>query len=343
MDFKHIFKTLSVLAIAFLSFACKKNNDDTKLYMDNNPVFSVERYLNVGDKVILTPTKVTVSKDASVEVGYAWTITSLKAKADTSVFDDGHFEYTFSKDTMGTFTVSCSAFARNSTDYYSATSTAYVTIVKPGLFGGSISGIVESPDMQLVTDDRAEQPDGDQEYHAIPVNGKLWMAENLAYTTADSSFGTPYAGCEAMNHVFGRFYNWEEAQTACPSGWHLSTEDEWLAAASGFTSETLELTKDWAGVSGRFMVYAKFNGSDMWEWWPQVNADNKSSLCVIPAGWCYLSDKSFNGINKTAAFWTSSESDGKGVYRYMMEDQSDIFRGVSDKKSFGASVRCVQD
>lgn len=343
MDFRHIYKVLAAAVLTVLSCACKKDPEDTRRYLDNSPYFTAENFVNVGDKLVFTPDKVTAGHDESIEVKYAWTVSSLKTKPDTSAFADGHFEYTFSKDTLGTFTVTCSAFATNSTDYYSSAASVALTIVKPGLFDGSIDGIGRSTDMVTFTDDREGQPRGDIEYYAMPVNGKLWMAENLAYTTTDSKIGMAYQDCEAMNHVFGRFYSWEEAQTACPSGWHLTTEAEWMDAASAYTSDPLVLTEGWDGVSGSFMVYADFNGEQMWEWWPEVNATNKSYLCVLPVGWCYLPDKAFAGVTKKAAFWTSAEEGEKGVYRYMTDDQPIIYRGLSDKKSFGASVRCVQD
>jgi uncharacterized protein (TIGR02145 family) len=46
-------------------------------------------------------------------------------------------------------------------------------------------------------------------------DGKVWMLENLAYAGA------------GREHLANRYYNWNEAMTLCPPGWHLPNKTEW--------------------------------------------------------------------------------------------------------------------
>lgn len=54
-------------------------------------------------------------------------------------------------------------------------------------------------------------------------DGETWMAENLNYKME----GSVCLGNDASNcNKYGRLYTWEDAQEACPSGWHLPSGNE---------------------------------------------------------------------------------------------------------------------
>ena len=53
---------------------------------------------------------------------------------------------------------------------------------------------------------------------------ETWMAENLNYETANSwCYGDKEENCAK----YGRLYTWAAAMEACPTGWHLPSQDEW--------------------------------------------------------------------------------------------------------------------
>lgn len=339
-----IFKTAAAAILLLAAVSCKhKDEEDTKATLGSSPAFTIEPYHRYGESLTLTPKKVDSPADG-VEIGYSWQVSSLMSKRDTSEFEDGHFTFKFDKDTLGSFTVSCSAFAKNSSDYYSTSATAAITLVKAGLNTGSITGIPLKSDDSTFSDVRAGQPDGVVRYYITKIGSQMWFKQNLAYTTNSRQYGLAYLDCEAASDVFGRFYSWEEAKTVCPSGWHLPSEAELMAAVETSTGLTLNKEEDWKDANGAMMVYAKFNDTVLWEYWPDVKVTNNSGFSALPFGYCNLGDKTFNGITKTAAFWTADEFDAeKAVYRYMVDDEPYIYRGYGDKEYFGASVRCVRD
>lgn len=72
------------------------------------------------------------------------------------------------------------------------------------------------------------------------------------------------------------------------------------------------------------MANAKFLGTRMWEYWPQVKITNKTGFSALPVGYATDSGKSpkFTGINNYAVFWTSdSESEETGLCRYIYVKQ----------------------
>ena len=160
-------------------------------------------------------------------------------------------------------------------------------------------------------------------YATVVVGKQTWMAQNLDFSTSGSlCYENKKRNCEEL----GRLYEWDAAKTACPSGWHLPSEDEWdlLESAAG--------GPDSAGMNLKASKGWEMNG----------NGTDSKGFDAIASG---HADKT--GIHSlrgsSAAYWTSSSKLGGGAWFRQMG--SDDKRLVHDKgeKGTGLSVRCVKD
>ena len=168
------------------------------------------------------------------------------------------------------------------------------------------------------------------------------MMQNLAYSGA----GVPYQNADAMSRVFGRYYDWAEAGSACPEGWRLPTDAEFvqLAKAGGGDAAAVSPGKV-DGACGAMMADIYFNGSRMWEFWPDVKITNATGFSAIPAGYALTDDGVYNfkESGSYALFWTASGKDDVTAYaRYIYVDNPTLNCSALDKEGVAASVRCVR-
>ncbi len=340
MKIKSIVLT-GVSAVLIALPSCKKDNESstTKDYLDGTlTITSMPSYVLKGVEYTLTPTGVTNPGTGSAEdVGFYWTNSWDSAKDTTKTETDATGDGTFKFSTpskVGSFTVTCVAFA---TDYYTSSSSTAFSVVDPAL-DSTVAGACSGKDPKF-TDPR----DGGS-YYTTTFGGRTWLKNNLYYSGA----GVSYENSEAMDAIFGRLYTWNEAVAACPEGWHLPSGAEFAEMANALAPDgvTFSENETFTGVAGDLMVDAKFLGTRMWEYWPQVKITNKTGFSALPIGYAVSSGDSptFSGIDSYAAFWTSDpESEDRGFYRYIYVKQNDILIGAGDKDSFRASVRCVKD
>ena len=358
-------RTVIAAALAiFAAAACKKDDEDEEVLpsLSGQLRFEAESYISKGAKLTMTPSGVTHPEGKGL--GYYWSVSPLTEKNDTTKFETdapsvtGTFSYEF-PDSLGTFKVTCSAFASG---YYSTSSSKYVTTVDPeeSLIDMELGYEGEYGSM---TDDR----DG-RTYRTVQAGNLEWFAENLAYAgTEDEPCGLPYYNAEAMSDVFGRYYTWNEAMEACPDGWHLPSEEDWLDLGNALKDGEAELAafNIMEGIPGKMMVEASFNSEEnqMWEYWPDVKITNESGLAVIPCGFANISyDEKGRRVGTFdsdyylfAAFWSSDEynaqtdaiepsgEDGEAFYRYIYWNAPVLQINYASKDSFATTVRCVRD
>ncbi len=346
MSFRKLLLLIAVTAVALAS--CKKDEETTtmKPYLSGSVSFDIDAFVLAEQTVTLTPDG--LSHPDGKGIGYYWKVTPGMDKADTTRLEnglspdnkesDGSFTYRF-KDTLATFTVSCTGFADG---YNTSYASSYVTTVKPGI-DGTISGTgIKKEDAKVYY--------RGVDYYYTEINGLKWMRINLA----NNSYGTPYGSYKAMTEVLGVYYSHEDAEKACPDGWTLPTDKQWRELGAYLNgSPAVDEYMTIPGVAASMMGDIQFNGETMWEYWPAVGEiTNKSKLAMIPAGYVNLGEKKDNkypdaqytGIDEYAIFWTADKTeDGMAYYRYINVKQPDMFVGKGDRKTFGANVRCVQN
>ena len=367
MDIRKSINTVIAAALAVLAVAaCKKEEDETETLpsFSGQLSFEAEPYIKKGVTLTLKPSGPVHPEGKGI--GYYWAVPNVTENNDTTKLEtddpkekDGTAVIKF-PDEIGTYTVSCTAFASG---YYSTTSTRYVTVVDRE------ESLI---DMKLGYDGEygtcRDGRDGIS-YRTVKAGSLEWFAENLRYS-GNGETGIAYENAEAMSDLFGRYYSWEEAtdngNPVCPEGWRIPTSEDWLDLANavdgmikesqGETSTDIRFTEtdaDYDGITGAMMVDAKFNSEDnvMWEYWPDVKITNLSGLSIIPCGFANLSETAsgtvgtFDTVYLYAAFWSaeSEEDSDRAYFRYIYWDTPVLQLGTASSTDFAATVRCVRD
>lgn len=211
-----------------------------------------------------------------------------------------------------------------------------------------------------------------QVYRTIKVGTRTWMAQNLNYAgIGGESFGACYDGKASLCAKYGRLYTWSEAVSLaqiiapidptgivvldklvpedptdapmdpspvvvigkptnpplpgsgiCPAGWHLPSNAEWTTFVSDAKLST--------GYQLKAVVGWSDPGTDVIGFRALRAGDRNSTGASINMG-------------TQTYFWTSTENNSQNAWlRALAEDYQD-FRNYADLKTYGFSVRCVQD
>ena len=332
---------VAALGALILAASCKKEEDTALPSLTGSlSITGVPAYVSPQDEVTFKINRVTHPEGGNI--GYAYSITEgYMTTKDT--LDAGEMTFTykfcdrknFSKDTLRTVTVSAYAFADG---YYTTYSSSYpVTIVKGGVGAdASIQGI-EAGTTEVI--------DGIT-YYTCTINGATWLSRNLVR----EDVGIPYLNCDAMLDVFGSYMTYEQAQTACPKGYALPDDRQFLELVLDEVYED-KILKDIPGVAGQLMANARFNNEEMWPYWPESDINNSTRFSAIPAGYANIYERDgeyvgdFYGAGSYAAFWTNDtdpDNNDKAFCRIIVANSNELKITSQDKKSFGASVRCVK-
>lgn len=381
---------------AFAMISCNNDEENTTSlpYVDNTPVFELDRYIEASSTHTMEAADVTNA--TGVEVTYSWSVTRGSTTVDDEDLDkDGQtFTFTFwgseKQDTLCNFTVTCSTSA---TGYYGMShSVTTTTVNENSLSREGDSDIADG----IIT---GTCSDGNSSYNTVTIGGLEWMAENIASEgTGEEAKGAALENSDAVSRMFGRFYTWDEATEICSSidpdggnAWRLPSRDDWNSLGRYFSESGENGSGDgtssgengnpslWAGATGKLMTNVRFNGDEMWEYWPAVQITNESGFSVIPTGYATVLDRgegqnkiwTFFGMNEYAGFWTSTEyqqengsgnaedaisgasggnaasastqSSSSAYYVYMYDNRPDLLLNYTDKSSFALPVRCVRD
>lgn len=323
-----------IAALLIVAASCKKDDDGESLPSLSGLSFSCPSFVAPGQAVRMTPGG--VKHPEGGEVGYYWKVTPTMSSYDTVTT----YVHWFS-DTLQTYTVACYAFAEgyNGTSY-----TRDVQVVKSGLDGSLTKTGLKPTDAKITVDGI--------DYYYTKIGPLEWFRNNLASTSS----GTPYVNEEITSDIFGRFYNYNEAVKACPEGWRLPSEEDWMSLAEALDSPVDQKYVTFENVTAKLLVNAAFNGVDILEYWPVVgDVTNESLLSLMPFGYSNLGNAdnsgkypnaAFEGHFEYAAYWTSDlvdGEDGMAYFRYLIAEQPDMLVGKGNVDTFGASVRCVRD
>lgn len=246
---------------------------------------------------------------------------------------------------------------QNPSHTYTTEGTYTVTLIVTNSAGSDtvtkIDYITASPNT-LVTNTFTDSRDG-QTYSTIEIGSQVWMAENLKYLPAvvdpgTESYTEPYyyvygyigtdvATAKATENysTYGVLYNWSAALNACPSGWHLPSDEEWktLEMELGMSQNEADDTS-WRGTDEGNQMKSTTG------WSNNGNETNSSGFTALPGGYRF-SLGSFHYLGYYGYWWSSSEYSSSYAWnRTLYYTSGDVYRG--DKyKGFGFSVRCIKD
>ena len=179
--------------------------------------------------------------------------------------------------------------------------------------------------------DLIDERDG-QRYSTEKYGNQWWMAENLAYNFSGSKVNVDNPFSE-----YGRLYNYQQALTACPDGWHLPTEVDWqnFERHLGLEAHTLGFSGHRGGTTG--------GGLKSSSGWTLNNGTNALLFNAYPAGSYVEQEQRFEHFGQRAEFWTASDSTPtKAWVRNLTKDFDSIYRGYSPKEDY-LSCRCIKD
>ncbi len=158
-----------------------------------------------------------------------------------------------------------------------------------------------------------------QVYKTVTIGSQTWFAENLNFDTGDDE-STCYQD-EAENcFIYGKLYTGNAAQTACPDGWHLPSQEEWNTLI------------DYLGGINAAHVFLKPLAAQQGE---LVGFD------LLSGGW-YFSE--FNDIGEKGYYYTSTSGGFPNSYlQVRIEPNVLVSTTGTVSTSIMQSCRCVKD
>lgn len=197
-------------------------------------------------------------------------------------------------------------------------------------------------------------------YKIVQIGGQFWMAENLAYLplvspVSESSATEPYyyvydydntivsaAKVTSNYNTYGVLYNWPAAIAACPPGWHLPNDTEWIelrdyliANGYGFGGSGDDIAKSMAANTNWEL------GSGVGTPGNDLGSNNSSGFSALPGGY-RVSSGIFMDIGYNCYWWSSTELSTSYARYQTMTVTGIVVQGMFYKGG-GFSVRCVRD
>ena len=169
-----------------------------------------------------------------------------------------------------------------------------------------------------------------QVYRTVTIGEQTWMAENLNYAM-DGSYC--YDDDPANCAKYGRLYTWSVSKTACPSGWHLPTKDDWWTL--------FDLVNEAYPDSAKWALLAK--GYDHWP-----KAFDAYGFSALPAGeggfYGELTrNLGYKWLNHTAFFQISTSSCSVSCDLVCLDDDCAAVFLPNNSPTSAHSVRCLKN
>ena len=195
-------------------------------------------------------------------------------------------------------------------------------------------------------------------YKFVTIGTQTWMTENLKVTHYPNGEKIPLVSDNVIwvalddndidkgycyynnksSSEYGVLYTYAAALNACPTGWHLPSDEEW---------KTLEL---YLGMSQSAVDDVAGRGTNEGEklkatsgWFSNGNGTDDFGFSALPGGHRVASYGTFNNAGISGHWWSATEYDDIFAwYRSLYYDYDNVNRSIKSK-SEGFSVRCLMD
>ncbi|WP_173365941.1 fibrobacter succinogenes major paralogous domain-containing protein [uncultured Fibrobacter sp.] len=189
-------------------------------------------------------------------------------------------------------------------------------------------------DIRSVSSAFTDPRDG-QVYRTIKVEGREWFAQNVNYNVEGHSWC--YEDKDNYCLRSGRLYDLEGARKACPEGWHLPRDREWMDMLVG-------LTKCYEGVDkcGKFAEKMKATTG-----WHGGGGTDEYGFSVYSSGYRKVLGKTmvrYEEMGEYAGFWSAQNGKNETIWLWSMGRMSDqMVRQLvpNNAKNNAYSVRCI--
>ncbi|MDD3876054.1 MAG: FISUMP domain-containing protein [Bacteroidales bacterium] len=180
----------------------------------------------------------------------------------------------------------------------------------------------EGPKCESFTDARDNQT-----YTAVKIGSQCWMAKNLNVAVSTGSWC--YDGNNTNCANYGRLYSWTAAGSACPTGWKLPSDADWIS-----------LEKSIGMADAHTSVVGWERGTDEGT---KLKVNGSSGFNAQLAGKKDPGNGPYGDLSTYGYFWTSTTGslETKAWRRTLWSTEARIFRG-DFPKDYGFSVRCVK-
>jgi uncharacterized protein (TIGR02145 family) len=169
-------------------------------------------------------------------------------------------------------------------------------------------------------------------YKTVKIGNQMWMAENLDYAVE----GSKCYDCA----TYGRLYNWEAAMTACPSGWHLPTLEDWYILLGYALTDN---GRNYTPGSIAYTAGTYLKATSGWVCSSGDISEDKYEFAALPGGYGGSEGGFYNALDHGGYWWAADEYSDFIGYGIGMYCGIDYAREDTFGKGLFYSVRCVKD
>ncbi len=167
-------------------------------------------------------------------------------------------------------------------------------------------------------------------YKIVNIGDQTWFVENYINHISDGIYypKTIDETYSLKDSKYGFYYDWKNATTACPDGYHLPTDEDWT-----------ELV---CFLGGKELAIEKLKSSENWI----LNmGNNLSGFTARPGGFFNYNSGNFFGEGQHALWWTSTPTsiDSTNAWIRIIDFENNKIYKDTIPVSNGLSVRCLKD